>query len=323
MIGVMKDRRYRILNLVAESYIESAHPVPSSFIAERLAVSSATVRNEFSALEQEGYLHQPHTSAGRIPTLRGFNTYALSFIPPRRLSGRKRKLVQERLAGNLGDALLQQIARVTTELSGYAVLVNLPADESLRALEIHLTVLSSQRLLAVVVLENGLVRQLGVELDPIPNDAIISDAERNLRQLTMPVSRIPKALLALARHAEEELARTLLAVAAAWSNVTPPRHFTEGLGNLLAEPESRDPDFMRSILEFAEGDETSTVAPEKEESLALIIEHAVARIITRLELGSLHGFLVLLGPSRMRYPDAFMVARGVSEAVTGQRLAVN
>lgn len=148
----MNDRRSQILDLVAETYIRSAHPVASLHIAEQLNVSSATVRNDFSALEDEGYLQQPHTSAGRIPTTLGYKQYAHKFIPPEHLSKLQQRLLIERFKYLHGDELVQQIASVTSDLSGYAVVVTLSEDTSLCALEIHLSVLSATRVLAVVIL---------------------------------------------------------------------------------------------------------------------------------------------------------------------------
>ena len=103
-----------------------------------------------------------------------------------------------RLGGAHGDTLLQQVANVTAELSGYAVVVSLPADDDLHTLEIHLSALSSTRLLAVVVLENGLIRQLVLDLAPTPNDSALREAESSLRSLDVPVQEVPVALANIA-----------------------------------------------------------------------------------------------------------------------------
>ncbi len=313
----MNDRRARILRMVAESYIRTAHPVASARIAEQLELSSATVRNEFGALEEEGYLQQPHTSAGRIPTSRGFRSYALGCLPPRRLPERQRsQLVRQLLATN-GDGLFALVARAAAELSGYAVVVRLPADDALHILEIHLSMLSAERLLAVVVLENGIVRQLSVDLAPPPADRVLDDAERNLRQLTLPLGEVPRALDAIATHADEELARTLQAIAGAWPRLNPPRMFSEGLRQLLAEPESSDPEFIRLVVEQVERTEQPAGAwTVHDQPLGLDLDDAVARITSSFELGVGMGSLTVLGPARMRYPAAMMVARGVSEALS-------
>lgn len=309
---MLNERRSRILDLVAESYISSAHPVPSSQVAEFLNLSSATIRNEFTALEQEGYLQQPHTSAGRIPTSLGFRAYTQALLPPDSPAPRQRRQIEERLSGKHGDALFEAIALLAADLSGYAVVVTLPADATLHAIEIHLSALSSTRLLAVVVLENGLVRQLVVDLDPAPDDEVISDAESNLRRLTVPVGEMPAALASLARREVDEQARTLRALADAWPGVYPPRLFSGGLRNLLAEPESRDPDFLRLVVEQVE-----TPAHEwPGTGLELDHDEATAQIRARLDLGRGHAGLTVVGPARMRYREALRIARGIAETLS-------
>lgn len=296
--------------MVAETYIRTAHPVPSSLVAEGLQVSSATVRNEFGALEEAGLLAQPHASAGRVPTSEGFRHYALAFLPPRRLPAPQRTLLARRLRGAHGDTLLQQLAAAAAEMSGYAVVVTLPADDNLRTLEIHLSPLSARQLVAMAVFETGLVRQLVVELDPLPEGGVLDDAESSLRQLTLPMAEVPAALRDLARRTEEDLARTLRALADAWPALTPPRLFSQGLKNLLTEPESRDPEFMRRVVEEVESGE---LEPASGEELALLLDEGVARVRARVDVGRSHGSLTLLGPARMRYPEALMVAGGVRE----------
>lgn len=309
----MNERRATILNLVAETYIETAHPVPSSRVAEQLDLSSATVRNEFAALEEEGYLHQPHTSAGRVPTPVGFRVYATAFIPPHRLPRAMRDLVRRRLQGAHGESLLARIASVVADLSGYAVVVSLPSDDHLKTHEVHLSLLSGRHLLAVVVLENGLVRQFAVELDPAPDEAVIDDAERSLRQLTLPAADVPAALERIATGIEGDLARTLRAVAAAWPTMAPPRLVADGLKNVLGEPEARDPDFVRRVVEQVEASQPAV--PEAGD-LALLLDDALARVRAKVELlGQAEGSITLVGPARLRYPHALMVVSGVREAV--------
>jgi len=311
---MLNTRRSQVLDLVAETYISSAKPVPSTPIAETLGVSSATVRNEFCALEHEGYLVQPHTSAGRIPTTRGFEAYARKFIPHSTMTGNQQQWVLEHIQGRHGDSLFQQIANVTAHLSGYAVVVSLPADDSLHALEIHLSALSSNRILAVVVLENGLTRQIVIELDPSPSKDTLRDAESSLRQLTLPVGELPTALNAIAKRVDQDLARTLVALASAWPQISPTRFFSQGLSNVLAEPESADPVFIRRVVEYVE--QPALVASDAE--LHIMLDETVANVVSQLQLGSSLGTLVLLGPARMRYRDSLRVADGVTKTLAGR-----
>ncbi len=308
----MNERRARVLDMVAEAYIATAHPVASGHIAAQLDVSPATVRYDFGSLESAGLLQQPHASAGRIPTALGFRTYASSFLPPRPLAALQLDQLDRHLKGAEGDDLFAMASRLAAEFSGYAVMVRLPADDTLQILEIHLSQLASNRMLAVVVLENGLVRQLGVTVDPVPTEDVIDDAERNLRQLSQPLGDVPAALLEIATHAEAELGRTLVALAKAWHDLHPPRVFREGLSQLLTEPEGADPAFVRSALEQLE---MEAPAAEEEGSLTLELDDRVARVGATFSLGRSTGRLILVGPSRMRYPDALAVAHGFAGAL--------
>ncbi len=340
----MNERSARILDLVAGSYIRTAKPVASARIAERLAISSATVRNEFGALAEEGYLHQAHVSSGRIPTVLGFHRYAARFLPPRPLPPGTRQQLAERLWAQAGDGLLEQLASVAAELSGYAVVVTLPADDHLHAVEIHLSLAANRMLLAVVVLENGLVRQLRVPLDPAPDDDVLDDAERNLRQLTLPLREVPNALHRLARDTDPELARTLTAIAAAWPNVTPRRSAQAGLRHLFDEPEARDSDFVRLVVEHIEAPREAALAhlegaddavpgdagtsaqaatvgigsdadSSQHDRVELALDEAVARVHSAVRLGRSVGTLTLLGPARMRYWASVRVAGGIATAL--------
>lgn len=320
----MNVRRARVLQLVAEAYIQTAHPVASGQVAERLDVSSATVRNDFGSLESEGLLQQPHTSAGRIPTALGFRSYASRFLPPDPLSPGERRRLGLVLAGATGEQFYALASQLAAELSGYAVTVTLPPDDALRILEIHLAMLSSRRLLAVVVLENGVVRQLGVDLDPVPDDAVIDDAERNLRQLALPVGEVPRALAAIAARADHELARTLEAVAAAWNRLQPPLTYSDGLSRLLGEPEGADPAFVRLVVSQVERAGSTlpppTTAPgdpttDTETGLHLHLDDAVARIVATFPYGNAVGTFAVVGPARMRYPVALTVAHEFRSAL--------
>jgi heat-inducible transcriptional repressor len=337
----MDERSERILELVAAAYIRTAKPVPSARIATQLSLSSATVRNEFCALAERGYLHQTHASSGRIPTVRGFRHYAQGFLPPRPLPRGARRRLAERLSIQTGEGLLENLATVAAELAGYAVVVTLPADDHLHAVEIHLSLVTSRTLLAVVVLENGLVRQLRVPLDPAPMEDVLDDAERNLRQLTLPLREIPGVLRRLARDTDPELGRTLTAIAAAWPGITPQRSVQAGLRHLLGEPEARDPDFVRLVVEYIEApvdaraetaDAAASASSEavrpsharasseimpvgSDELVRLALDEAMARVHSTVRLGPSLGTLTLLGPARMRYWSAVQVAGGIASAL--------
>lgn len=308
----MNERRAFILEMVTEAYIHSARPIASSLIAEKLKLSSATVRNEFSTLEDEGYLRQPHTSAGRTPTALGYETYAQKFIPPGQLNAQQAALLSSLLEGKHGDAFFQKVADASSLLSGYAVVLNLPSDPDLKALEIHLSSLSTKRLLAVIILENGLIRQISLELDPIPEDDVLREAESSLRQLEVPVRELSQGLTDIAKRTEEALSRTLLALASALPKISPPKLFSQGLRQVLSEPESHDPQFVKTLIERFENPEAYS---SFDDDLCISLDESLASVTAKLSFGSTYANLILLGPTRMRYRDALMVAHGVSQKV--------
>lgn len=307
-----ESRRVRILELVAESYIATAHPVPSSKIADELGVSGATVRNEFAALEEEGLLVQPHTSAGRLPTSEGFRRYADAHLPPAPLDASTRARLRAGLDGRHGSELLRALAALASELSGYAVVLELPIDGEVRALEVHLTPLTSQRLLAVAVLDNGLTRNLAIPIDPAPDGAVLDDAERVLRELALPLDAMPDALRERARALGRDLRRTLDALADAWPALHPSERVSHGLTLLLEEPESRDPSFVRRAAQWLERGATPerTVGP-----LGVAFDEDVALVGSDLALRRCGGRLTLVGPARMRYRRAFSVVDGVGRSL--------
>lgn len=309
---MLETRRARILELVAESYIATAHPVASSKIAEALGCSGATVRNQFAALEEEGLLVQPHTSAGRLPTAEGFRRYADAHLPPAPLDPGARARLHRDLDGRHGSDLLRALAALASELSGYAVVLELPADGSVRALEIHLTPISSRRLLAVAVLDNGLTRDLAIPIDPTPDGDVLDDAERLLREMTLPLAEMPDALRERARELGRDLRRTLDALADAWPALHPAELVSHGLTLLLEEPESRDPQFVRRAAQWLErGAGRDPVAGP----LGLAFDEDVALIGADLGWRSGGGRLTLVGPTRMRYGRAFSVADGVGRTL--------
>lgn len=317
----MLERHERILQLVAETYVETARPVSSAAIARELEISSATVRNAFAALDEAGLLQQPHASAGRIPTNRGFGQYTRWLIPPTPMPLDRVAALRHQFAQTTGDSRVQTLADVVAALTGYAVVVTLPAHENLHALEIHLTALHSRALMAVVVLESGIVRQLRVDLDPSPEEGVLNDAERALRQLTLPVAAVPQALQALAQGAEPELARTLLAIKEAWPHVLPTHAASAGLTAVLREPEAADPAFVRLLVERVANPSDAMHAGNLTESassdgLDVRWNETLATVHARWQAGAAEGQLMLVGPARLRYRPALQVVHGAARAIS-------
>lgn len=156
------NRRMLVLRAVVEDYVRSHEPVGSGSLTRRhhLGVSSATVRNDMAALEDEGYLVQPHTSAGRVPTQKGYRYFVdkLATVVP--LSSAQRRGIEAFLSGsvNLEDTL-RQAARLLAQITGQVAVVASPSLARSRLRRVELIGLSHSSVLVVVITDTGRVAQ--------------------------------------------------------------------------------------------------------------------------------------------------------------------
>src|SRR3954466_10404197 len=167
--GVMglDERKMEVLRAIVEDYVATQEPVGSRALVERhqLRVSAATVRNDMAALEDEGYLRQPHTSAGRVPTDRGYRLFVdkLSRIKP--LSPAERRAIERFLIGAVDlDDVVHRTVRLLAQLTRQVAVVQYPslARSSVRHLE--LVPISTTRIMLVMIADTGRVEQRLVEL---------------------------------------------------------------------------------------------------------------------------------------------------------------
>src|SRR3990170_3134475 len=130
---MLDERKAAILRAVVEEYIETAQPVGSGAVAPQVGTSPATVRTEMSALEQEGYLRQPHTSAGRVPTDKGYRFF-VDGLPsaPAQLEAVQAQQVRAFFATTHGEveSLLHDTTRLLSDLTQYAAVVTAPDHET-------------------------------------------------------------------------------------------------------------------------------------------------------------------------------------------------
>src|SRR5690606_7280759 len=164
---MLDERKTSILRAVVEEYIQTAQPVGSSHVvnAPGVSVSSATVRNEMAGLENEGYLVQPHTSAGRIPTEKGYRYFVDALNQPvlDRASSQQVRAFFDRTHGEIGQ-MLADTTRLLSQLTDYAAVVVAPGREATQVLSVQLVVLAPRTALFVVVLADGSVEKRTVEL---------------------------------------------------------------------------------------------------------------------------------------------------------------
>jgi heat-inducible transcriptional repressor len=169
----MEERRMSILRAIVEDYVATQEPVGSRALVERhrLGVSPATVRNDMAALEEEGLIAQPHTSAGRIPTDLGYRVFVDRLSEIKQLSGAERRAITTLLEGAVDlDDVVQRSVRLLAQLTRQVAIVQYPTLSRSTVRHIELVSLTESRLLLVLILSTGRVEQRVVELPEMLDD---------------------------------------------------------------------------------------------------------------------------------------------------------
>jgi heat-inducible transcriptional repressor len=170
----LDERKAAILKAVVEEYVETAQPVGSQSIAKAsgLGVSSATVRNELTILEREGYLRQPHTSAGRVPTDAGYRFFVDRYAPTGGLPPIQRRVVSEFFASahRALEDLLHETSQLLSRVSRHAALVMAPEADAALVRSVQLVPLGAGEALLVAVLSNGAVEKQLLHLERDADD---------------------------------------------------------------------------------------------------------------------------------------------------------
>ncbi|MBF4163381.1 heat-inducible transcriptional repressor HrcA [Nocardioides acrostichi] len=184
---MQSDRRLAVLRAIVEDYVSTEEPVGSKALVERhrLGVSSATVRNDMAVLEEEGYITQPHTSAGRVPTDKGYRLFVdrLSTVKP--LSSAERRAISTFLDGAVDlDDVVGRSVRLLSQLTRQVAVVQYPSLSRSTVRHVELVALTPERLLVVLILSSGRVDQRVVELAAPLTDDDLTD----LRSLVLHAS---------------------------------------------------------------------------------------------------------------------------------------
>ena len=161
------ERRLAVLRAIVEDYVATQEPVGSKALVERhgLGVSPATVRNDMAALEEEGLITQPHTSAGRVPTDKGYRLFVDRLTTIKPMSAAERRAIATILDGAIDlDDVVQRSVRLLAQLTHQVALVQYPTLSRSTVRHLELLALTPTRLLAVLILSSGRVEQRLVEL---------------------------------------------------------------------------------------------------------------------------------------------------------------
>src|SRR5215210_3650991 len=321
--SMLDDRKTAILSAVVHEYIATAQPVGSSHIASAsgIGVSPATVRNEMAVLEQEGFLIQPHTSAGRIPTDKGYRFFVDHLASPNRLEAAVTRQIGDFFAAAHGrlEEMLYQTSDLLTRLTHNAAVVVGPKSEAATIRSAQLVRLSSTAATVVLVLGNGTVENEMVEIDEPTTDAILSAASAHLA-----------AGLAALPPSDDPVVDALCAsaVAAARAGLTDDHVYVGGASTVAEAFEAVE--VVRQVLQTLEQQfvVVSLVRDlvDRGMSVAIGLEHGVeplsacSVVVAPVVVDGEHvGSVGVLGPTRMNYPRALATVDVVSERL-GRRL---
>lgn len=333
---MLDERKTAILRAVVREYIETAQPVGSNHVAgaHGVQVSSATIRNEMAVLEQEGYLHQPHTSAGRVPTDKGYRYFVDHLSVPGPLDVQRSEQVRDFFDSSHGalEKLLGDTSRLLAGLTDYAAVVIRPLAEAATIRSVQIVSLSSRMATVVVVLSNGRVESEIIELAHDSSEARISAAGS---RLSAHVIGRPLALMGVipstGDDATDVIVNACLAAFARASRRQPDQAFVGGASHMAQAFDAVD--VVRNVLQALEHQHLVVGllrdVLDRGLSVAIGAEHGVEPLAACAVIvkpyvveGQPVGTIGVLGPTRMNYPRALAVVAAVSEQL-GRTLTEN
>ncbi|MEO6318105.1 MAG: heat-inducible transcriptional repressor HrcA [Acidimicrobiales bacterium] len=327
---MLDERKAAILRAVVEEYIDTAQPVGSAHVVRSSAVqvSSATVRNDMATLEQEGFLRQPHTSAGRIPTEKGYRFFVDNLGPPaslRRTDAVQVRTFFEHAHGEL-EQMLQDTSRLLGDLTTYAGVVVGPGPTEATVRSVQVVGITATAALVVVVLSNGAVEKHTLELaDPLGEERIGAATAHLAAHLTGSPRSALAALPANGDAATDALCTQAVASLRDQGGDAPDQVFVGGTSQVARAFDAIET--VREVLGVLEQqyvvvtllrdviDRGLQVAIGTETGMAPLAECALIVAPYQVE-GELAGTIGVLGPSRMDYSQAMAAVAVVSHRLS-------
>jgi heat-inducible transcriptional repressor len=333
----LDKRKAYILATVVYEYIATAEPVGSTTLTQKynLGVSSATVRNEMAELEASGYLVQPHTSAGRIPSDAGYRTYVDQLMQPETLAADDRRRIRDDLreASRELDDVIENATRLLGRLSNNLAFVTKPQPDTQAFKHVQLIWLSPRTGVAIIVTSLGVAAQtlfeLGSDVDPDSLTRLSSALNARLsNRLMRDVTESDVAAVVRELGLPEELHGHVVAALRSARSAEAPSIAAAGAQNLLDQPEFQDLRKLRSILRIIEeqktlyelvadamGTENASVKIGAEIGIDELSDLSVVTVPYRFGPSAI-GMLSILGPRRMPYGRLLALASGTAQTLS-------
>jgi len=318
---MLSERQKLILSAIVDDYIRSAEPVGSRSISKRgdVSFSPATIRNEMADLEELGFLEQPHTSAGRIPSNKGYRYYVDHLLQTGLLTNQEISQIKHELVDRILqiEQVIQQVSVILSNLTNYTSIVLGPEIFNTSLRHLQLLPLGDNRAVAIIVTNSGHVENKVVE---IPEGLPISEIEKTVAILNAKLTGVPLVHLRsklyteiaseLRKHVSnyEELIQS---IDSAFQSEGENRLFMSGTTNMLTQPEFKDVDKVKAFLDvldqtdtmmrlFSGAQEGIQVRIGAENSVEAINNCSLITATYALH-GKPIGTIGILGPTRMEY----------------------
>ena len=330
---ILNDRKTRILEAIVMDYIATAEPIGSRTIAKKydLGISSATVRNEMSDLEDMGLIMQPHTSSGRVPSDLGYRLYVDNLMRHRPLTDEETMFLQRMIMTNIHhvDYLMQETAKAIASLTRYATIVSAPREKEPAIKHVQLMPMDERSILVIWITDTKTVKNKTVFVQDPPDYDTLTVLSKILNnrlhnQSIEAINREVMSELLLAFGANAHLLMPILGVLAealkAESQV-----YTSGVNNFLAFPEFADRNKVQAVIQALEdGDMLVTLLGRKPaEDIRIIIgtENQLESlqncsvVQANFTIGNQGGIIGIIGPTRMDYAQTVSVMKGMLQNI--------
>src|SRR5215204_4196053 len=218
----LDDRKLDVLRAIVEDYVHTREPVGSKALVERhsLGVSPATIRNDMAVLEEEGFIAQPHTSAGRVPTDKGYRLFVDRLTTVKPLSPAERRAIHTLLEGAVDlDDVVTRTVRLLAQLTRQVAVVQYPSLTRSTVRHVELVALNANRLVIVLITNAGRVEQRVIECPDTVDESFLADLRarlngvvvgRRLTEVPTLVVDLPESFAVDERNAVTSVLSTLL-----------------------------------------------------------------------------------------------------------------
>ncbi len=335
----LSERKKQILKAIVDAHIAGGEPVGSKYLVEskQLSCSSATIRNEMAELEAMGYLEQPHASAGRVPSERGYRFYVDSLIEHYAMTAREIGQINQLLQSKMAelDQILVNASRVASNLTNYTGFAVKPGVPSVSIKRFDTVFLDEHTFILVMVAAGSQVktRTLRVEgerpLSQTATDQLAAALNEHLHDLTASQITLPVMMeLETALGSWSSLvAPAVKALYEVMGEMDEARFRVSGVDRLLQYPEFSNPDQMKAVLGVIEKPEelVNMVSDPQGEGVNVVIgsessvrvtDNSALVYIPIIRDGKNIGTIGVLGPARMDYARVLATLEGISENIS-------